>query len=402
MRILIADTLSPAVAAGLAARGLAAHTDPTLSGASLEAALAARNPEVLVVRSTPVARAQLEAANGLSLVIRAGAGVNTIDLDSASGRGIYVANCPGKNAAAVAELTIGHLVNLDRRIVDNALALRDGEWNKKRFGGARGLQGRTLAIIGFGQIGRAVAERARAMGMRIVAWSRSLDAARAEEAGVAHAESLEAAVSDADAVTVHLGLSDSTRGIIGPSVFAAMRDGAYFINTSRGPVVDQGALVRAVSEKGIRAGLDVFRDEPASGTAAFEDPIASLPGVYGTHHIGASTQQAEDAVGEEVLRIIDAYGSGQVIPNCVNLAVRSPATHRLVVRHIDRVGVLAGVLDVLRGAGHNVQEMENIVFGGAAAACARISMVGAPSEETLARIEGDASVFSASVTSLAH
>ncbi len=396
MRILIADKLAPFVAGRLADLGARVQQEPTLKGAELTAKLAEVDPEVLVVRSTKVTAQDIAAAEGLSLVIRAGAGVNTIDLPAASARGVYVANCPGKNAAAVAELTLGHLLNLDRRIADNVASLRAHRWNKKGFGGAPGLNGRRLAVLGCGTIGREVIRRAQAFGMRVVAWSRSLDEQEAEELGVEHAETPEEAVRNADAVTVHLALAPETRHRIAASVFEAMRPGAYFVNTSRGEVVDGEALMRAIEDRDIRVGLDVFEGEPAGAEGPFEHPLVDHPNVYGTHHIGASTHEAEEAVGREVVRIISAYRAGRRIPNCVNLAQQSPATHRLVVRHADRVGVLAGVLDVLREAGHNVQEMRNIVFSGAEAACARIEVVGEPSPETLRAIASHGEIFAVS------
>lgn len=396
MRVLIADKLAPMVAGRLQDLGAEVHLEPDLSGASLTARLAALDPTVLVVRSTKVTRADIDAGRALSLVIRAGAGVNTIDLAAASGRGVYVTNCPGKNASAVAELTIGHLINLDRRIADNVAELRARKWNKKAYGSARGLRGRTLAVLGTGTIGREVIARAKALGMHVRAWSRSLTAEQAEALEIERAETPERAVDGADAVTVHLALTPETRGRIGEGVFAAMKAGAYFVNTSRGEIVDQAALRRALDEKGVKAGLDVFASEPAGSTGDFADSIADHPSVYGTHHIGASTLEAEEAVGEEVVAIVDAYARGRVIPNCVNLASESEATHQLIVRHADRVGVLATVLDLLRDAGHNVQEMQNIVFSGGEAACARIEIAGAPSAETLAKINADPAVFDAS------
>lgn len=398
MRILIADKLAPLVAGRLQDLGAEVFVEAQLSGEALTARLGALDPAVLVVRSTKVTRADFDAGRALSLVIRAGAGVNTIDLAAAAGRGVYVANCPGKNACAVAELTIGHLINLDRRIADNVAQLRARAWDKKGFGNARGLRGRRLVVLGTGMIGREVIVRARALGMRVRAWSRSLTPELAEALEVEHAATPERAVEGADAVTVHVALTPETRGRIGEGIFAAMKPGAYFINTSRAEVVDQQALMRALDDKGIKAGLDVFADEPAGGSGDFADPIADHPNVYGTHHIGASTLEAEEAVGEEVVRIVDAYARGRVIPNCVNLASESEATHTLVVRHADRVGVLATVLDLLRDAGHNVQEMQNIVFSGGEAACARIAIAGAPSAEVLAKINGDPSVFDASST----
>lgn len=400
MRILIADKLAPAVPGHLQDLGAQVTVDPTAKDAKLTARLAELDPDVLIVRSTKVTAADIGASPSLALVIRAGAGVNTIDLASASAKGVYVANCPGKNAIAVAELAIGHLVNLDRRLVDNAVALRERRWDKKRFGVARGLAGRTLAVIGCGQIGQEVIRRALAFKMHVVGWSPSVDAAKAAALGITRAGSIEEAVTGADAVSVHLALTAQTRGRVNDAVFAAMKPGALFVNTARAEVVDQAALERAVQEKGVRAGLDVFAREPSGAEGAFEDPIVDLPHVYGTHHIGASTDEAEEAVGEEVVRIVRAYQSGAAIPNCVNLATRTPATHLLVVRHADRVGVLASVLGMVREADVNVEDMQNIVFSGGQAACARIGLKGKLPPETLARLEADPNIHSVSQVAL--
>ena len=214
-------------------------------------------PDVLVVRSTKVPEAVL-AAGALKLVVRAGAGYNTIDVAAASRRGIYVSNCPGKNSIAVAELAFGLILALDRQIADNVIALRQGQWNKSGFSKARGLFGRTLGLIGLGQIGREVALRAKAFGLPVVAWSRSLTADAARQLGVQRMDSPVEVAAAADIVSLHVALNAQTRGLIDAAFFAAMRPGAYFINTSRAEVVDQAALARAVEEKGIRAGLDVF------------------------------------------------------------------------------------------------------------------------------------------------
>ena len=400
MRILVADKLAPFVSGRLQERGGVVTVDTTAREARLTAVIAELDPEVLIVRSTKVTAADIAAGRSLSLVIRAGAGVNTIDLAAASKRGVYVTNCPGKNAVAVAELAIGHLINLDRRISDNVAALRAGTWDKKRFGVARGLRGRTLAILGAGQIGREVIMRAVALGMKIVAWGRTFPDGAA--LGVVDAPTIEAAVADADAVSVHLALVPETRGRIGESVFAAMKTGAYFINTARAEIVDTAAMLRAVREKNIRVGTDVFPDEPTTAQAAYHHELVDEPNVYGTHHIGASTDEAEEAVGEECVRIVAAYREGAPIPNCVNLATRTPATHLLVVRHADRVGVLAHVLGILREAGVNVEDMQNIIFSGGEAACARIAIKGAISAEALARIQSDPNIFAASSVAISE
>ena len=400
MRILVADKLAPFVSGRLQELGAVVTVDTTAREARLTAVIAELDPEVLIVRSTKVTSADIAAGRSLSLVIRAGAGVNTIDLAAASKRGVYVTNCPGKNAVAVAELAIGHLINLDRRISDNVAALRAGTWDKKRFGVARGLRGRTLAIIGAGQIGREVIVRAVALGMKIVAWGRTFpdDASLC----IVDAPTIEAAVAGADAVSVHLALVPETRGRIGESVFAAMKTGAYFINTARAEIVDTAAMLRAVRERNIRVGTDVFPDEPTAAQAAYHHELVDEPNVYGTHHIGASTDEAEEAVGEECMRIVAAYRDGAAIPNCVNLATRTPATHLLVVRHADRVGVLAQVLGILREAGVNVEDMQNIIFSGGEAACARIAIKGAISAEALARIQSDPNIFAASSVAISE
>ena len=298
---------------------------------------------MLVVRSTQVTEAMLD-AGALALVVRAGAGVNTIDLAGASRRGIYVSNCPGKNAVAVAELTMGLLLALDRRIPDNVAELRAGSWNKKEYSKARGLLGRSIGLLGFGSIGQEVARRARAFGMPVLVWSRRFatdDEARrvaAETYGVEVVASAAELVARVDVISVHLALGKDTRGFVNAELLSHARRGAFFINTARGEVVDAAALEAAVRDKGLRVGLDVFAAEPSAATGAFSDPLVSLPNVYGTHHIGASTDQAQDAIAAETVRIVRTFNETGRVPNVVNLARQTPATHMLVVRHRDRPG----------------------------------------------------------------
>jgi D-3-phosphoglycerate dehydrogenase / 2-oxoglutarate reductase len=400
MRVLVADKLSPSVREALENAGCAVIVEAGAKGDALSDALARSQAQVLVVRSTEVRAPQLHAAPELALVIRAGAGVNTIDVDEASRRGIYVANCPGKNAVAVAELTLLHLLNLDRRLADGVAELRAHRWNKAEYGRARGLHGRTLAVLGVGDIGREVIARAQAFGMKVRAWSRSLGPDDAAALGVTHCRSPREACSGAHALSIHLALTPQTRGLVGRELLEALAPGAFVVNTSRGEVLDQDALIQAIRSRGLRAGLDVFAEEPAGGAGDFPYAIADEPAVYGTHHIGASTEQAEDAVGDEVVRIVRAFLQSGEVPNCVNLAEKSPATHLLVVRHADRVGVLASVLGALREHEVNVQEMENIVFRGAAAACARIQVDGAPPAAALALIAQNPDVYATSVVEL--
>jgi D-3-phosphoglycerate dehydrogenase / 2-oxoglutarate reductase len=387
MKVLIADKFEQSGVDGLQALGCEISFQPDLKDDALVEAIRQTAPDVLVVRGTKVTEPMLE-AGPVKLVVRAGAGYNTIDVAAASKRGIYVSNCPGKNSIAVAELAFALILALDRRIADNVIALRKGEWNKKEFSKARGLYGRALGLIGVGKIGQEMIPRARAFGMPVVAWSRSLTRDRAAELGIELVESPRGVAAAADVVSVHLALKPETKNLINAEFFDAMRRGAYFINTARGEVVDQQALIGAIRNRGVRAGLDVYALEPASATAEFQDQIAKEAGLYGTHHIGASTDQAQEAIAAETVRIVAEFKQTGKVPNVVNLAQQTPATHRLVVRHLDRPGVLAGVLDAIKAEHINVQEMENIVFEGAAAAVARINLDNAPSQESLRQLEG--------------
>jgi len=386
MHILIADKFEQSGLDGLKASGCEATYQPGLKDDALAEAVARLQPDVLVVRSTKVTEAIL-AAGALKLVVRAGAGYNTIDVAAASRRGIYVSNCPGKNSVAVAELAFALILALDRRIADNVVALRQAQWNKAEFSKARGLLGRTLGLIGVGRIGREMIPRAKGFGMPVVAWSRSLTPEAARELDVEHQASPIDVARAADVVSVHVAANPQTHGLIDANFFDAMRPGAYFINTSRAEVVDQVALGWAVRSNGVRAGLDVFANEPSGGTGAFSDDIVKLPGVYGTHHIGASTDQAQEAIAAETVRIVRTFRETGKVPNVVNIAKATPATCALVVRHLDRPGVLASVLDLISAARINVQEMENVVFDGAQAAVAHINLETPPASDLLDEIK---------------
>jgi D-3-phosphoglycerate dehydrogenase len=386
MRVLIADKFEQSGRDGLQSLGCEISYQPDLKDDALIAAIRKEAPDVLVVRGTKVTEPMLD-AGPVKLVVRAGAGYNTIDVATASKRGIYVSNCPGKNSIAVAELAFALILAVDRRIADNVIALRRGEWNKKEFSKARGLFGRTLGLIGLGKIGQEMIPRAHAFGMPVVAWSRSLTAERAAQLGVELKASPREVATDSDIVSVHVALTPETKNFLSTDFFNAMREGAYFINTARGDVVDQPALVAAMKNRGIRVGTDVYAAEPTSATGEIHDEIVKEEGLYGTHHIGASTDQAQEAIAAETVRIVKEFKETGKVPNVVNLARQTPATHRLVVRHRDRPGVLAGVLDAIKAEQINVQEMENIVFEGAAAAVARINLDNAPTKESLSKLQ---------------
>jgi D-3-phosphoglycerate dehydrogenase len=376
MNVLIVDKLSPEVVKSLQSLGLQVEVRDYLDADSLRGAL--KFTDILVVRSTKVTAAAIKAAPLLSLIIRAGAGVDNIDLSAASAQGIYVANCPGKNTAAVAELAIGLLVAADRRIADATTSMRNGKWQKKEFGKARGLAGRTLGILGYGAIGRATAERAKGLEMKVMAWSRSLTPEAAEADDIGYAASPEALAAKCDAVSIHLAFTPEMKHFVGAKFLDVMRPGAIFINTSRGALVDTAALRAAITAKGLRVGLDVFEGEPSGGDCEWSDKdVAAL--VTCTPHVGASTDQASEAVADEVVRIVKTFIATGHPPGTVNLNAHSPAKHRLIVRHYNRVGVLACVLDGLREEGINVEDMENTIFAGAEAACCSMRLDQQPS-----------------------
>ncbi len=386
MKILIADAFSEAHLSAFSRLGLDVDYRPQLSAAELPQAIS--SVSILVVRSKQVSAATVEAGSALGLIVRAGAGVNTIDIDAASRRGVFVANCPGQNAIAVAELTLGLLLALDRRLPDQVAELRAGKWNKKEYSKAQGLHGRTLGVIGTGSIGQAVIARARAFGMKVVAWSRSLTPEKARELGVERADTIPALCAASDAVTVHVAYVPATRGLVGESALSRMRKGALFLNTSRTEVVDTVALRKAIFEKGLRVALDVFDREPEKAEAPFSDDIVQLPSLYGTHHVGASTDQAQAAIADETVRIVEAFVRDGTVRNCVNILPpdETPARAELVVRHYDKVGVLAEILGAVRRHNINVETMQNTIFCGAKAACARIRLATRPGAELVQEV----------------
>ena len=399
MRILIADSFSEAHLAAFRELGLDVDYRPALKRDELPSAIV--GAAVLVVRSTEVTADTIAAGDELALIVRAGAGTNTIDTKAASARGVYVANCPGKNAIAVAELAIALLLALDRRIPDEVADLRAGVWNKKEYSKADGLYGRTLGVVGTGSIGVEVIRRARAFGMRVVAWSRSLDQERAASLGVERAATVPDLCGQVDALTLHVALKPETRGLIGETALARLRQRAILINTARSEIVDQKALRKAIVERQLRVAVDVFEKEPTAATGEFSDDLVRCPGVYGTHHVGASTEQAQTAIAEETVRIVRAFVERGEVPTSVNLRARSAAKYQLNLRHLDQVGVLAEVLGAIRRHDINVEEMENTMFEGGVAACARIRLAARPPAELLDEIRARATVIHASLVELA-
>ena len=330
MRVLIADKFETEGLELLEKLGCEVRLDPELEPPTLPAALAEHRGEVLIVRSTKVPRPVLESAGELRLIVRAGAGFDNIDWRAAGELGIAVCNCPGMNSTAVAELAMGLLIACDRRIPQQTAELKAGHWYKKEYSKARGLLGRTLLVIGRGAIGREVSRRAQAFGMHLLVFEPTLTPQWAREIGIELVaptrEDLLDAAARADAVTIHVPLIDQTRGMCDAEFFGRMKPGAIIVNTSRGPIIDEPALLDAVKTKGIRAGLDVYCDQPAEKDCNWCPALAEHPNVITTHHVGASTDQAQIAVAEETARIVRVYRDAGTFENCVNAeTLRAPA-----------------------------------------------------------------------------
>ena len=399
MKILFADALPEAYVDLLAQQGDECTVSPELGADDIPDAI--EGYDVLVVRSTKVTAEAIGRSSRLGLIVRSGAGTNTIDCQAAADAGIYVCNVPGTNSIAVAELTLGLLLAVDRHIPAATGDLKNVIWNKKGYSKADGLMGKTFGVIGVGEIGLAVAERARSFGMTVVA-ERKADRrhdveARIRSIGIRLVENLDELVAESDIISIHVPGGESTENLIDERLLSLMKPSAILINTSRGEVVDEEALIAAMDDKGIRAGLDVFRHEPDSGTGEFNSVLASHPNVVGTHHIGASTQQAQDATSAGTVDVIEAYRAGDP-QNCVNVVRTRVGSATITIRHFDRVGVLAAALQVLRRGNINVQTMANKVFQGSNAAMAIIDVVGEVNDDLTSELASLDNVIQVQIT----
>jgi D-3-phosphoglycerate dehydrogenase len=353
---------------------------------------AAKEVDILVVRSTIVNADTINRSNNLNLIIRAGAGVNNIDIPAANQKGIYVANCPGMNSIAVAELTIGLIVALDRRIPDNVIDFRNGKWNKGEYSKAEGLMGKTLGIIGVGNIGKEVAKRALAFGMNVY----GKDISRIEGIMIKDFSEMNRLLPLCDIITIHLPATPQTKGLFNKEMFGYIKPNALLINTARADLIDQDAMIEAIKTKNIRVALDVIKNEPEGKTADISSPFQGLKNVYVTHHIGASTEQAQNAVAAETVKIIKDFIQSGVIAHWVNRAKISDAHYQLVVKHYDKPGVLASIMSIIREKNINIEEIENIIFDGGVVACCTMKLKNELSTEMIKQMQDNPNVLSVS------
>jgi D-3-phosphoglycerate dehydrogenase len=275
--------------------------------------------DAIVIRSaTKLTADVIERAERLKVIGRAGVGVDNVDVDAATRRGIVVANAPESTVVSAAEHAVGLLVALARNIPQAHEALKSGRWERSRWGGIE-LAGKTLGILGFGRIGQQVARRAVGLGMRVVAYDPFVAKERYRELGVERLESMDDVLANAEFLTLHLPLGPETQGIIGRDAFARMPDGVRLVNAARGELVDEEALVDAVrSGKVAGAALDVFASEPYTG------PLLELENVIVTPHLAASTEEAQDRAGVIVAEQVAAALEGGLVTNAVNIPAIRP------------------------------------------------------------------------------
>ncbi len=390
VKVLIADKFPEQYIEEMKALDLEVEYSPKLGEKELPEA--AKDVDIIVVRSTVVNEETINSSKNLNLIIRAGSGVNNINIAAANKKGVYVANCPGMNAVAVAELTMGLMLSLDRRIPDNVIDFRSGTWNKAAYSKAEGLKGKTLGVIGVGNIGKEVAKRALAFGMNVY----GKDISRIEGVPIKDFSEMDKLLPLCDIVTIHLPATSHTKGLFNKEMFDYMKPNSLLLNTSRADIIDEEAMIEAIKTKNIRVALDVIKNEPEQKTGEVKSPLQTNPNVYVTHHIGASTEQAQNAVAAETVRIIKEFVVSGVIAHWVNRAKISDTHYQLVVKHYDKPGVLASILNVIREAKINIEEIENIIFEGGVVACCTMKLRTDLPTEMLGNIKKDPDVLSVS------
>jgi D-3-phosphoglycerate dehydrogenase len=298
MKVLICDSVSEDCKKALDDAGVSYDLKTDMSPDVLKATVPGY--QAMVVRSATKATADvIDAATDLKLIVRGGVGLDNIDVKHAEAKGVEVKNTPMANSASVAELAIGFMFALSRHIVRGTTGLRDGKWEKKALKGGE-LGGKTLGLLGVGRIGRITAEKAIALGMKVVAHDPYVHSVPGLDVAM---KPLAEVLKAADYISLHLPLTDETRHLIGKAQFDKMKDGVYVINCARGGTIDEEALYEAAkSGKVAGAALDVFETEPVTQSKLFE-----LDNVIGTPHIGAATTEAQDRVGGEVASILIEY-----------------------------------------------------------------------------------------------
>jgi D-3-phosphoglycerate dehydrogenase len=331
----------------------------------------------------------------LALIIRAGAGYDTIDVAHASTKGVYVANCPGKNATAVAELAMGLIISIDRRLGENYMLQKEGKWCKGKFTASLGLKGRTLGVIGFGNIAQRVALRALAFEMKVLTFNRSHKTIE----GVESVDSISDLLSRSDIVSLHFPNNKDTKSMVNKDFLGKMKPNGVLINTARGEaIVEEDMLAHLEENPNFWYGTDVLQGEPSSKECDWEHPLGMHPRVYGSHHIGASTVQSENEIGEEAVRICQVYAATGSVDNenWVNRE-KGKSKQTIVVKAKRTPEVYGDVFSLVAKHGWTIGESEALLCEGGQALILKIH--GEGPEDVAQKLTSHESVLSASVSS---
>ena len=393
---MVADLFSPEGIEEMKKMGHEVIYEPKVVGPAFVKLMEETKPILLVVRSKKVTKEVIDADPKLEMVIRAGAGVDTIDVDYCSKKGIYVANCPGKNSVAVAELTMGLMVAIDRRLAENDKLLKEGKWEKGMFAECCGLKGRTVGLLGIGFIGKEVCKRCLAFDMKVIAWDIFISKEDMAAMGATKVDTPQDIAKNADIISIHLPAVKDTIKMVNKEFLKLFKPETVLLNAARANlVVDEDILERLDTVKGFWYGADVFPNEPAEKKAAYDNKLAKHPKVVGTHHIGASTKEAETAIGIEAVRMVREYGSMKKVNNCVNLATDIKTTHQISVKYGNHVGALPEILALFTKYQLKVEELKNEVFKDRQACVAAIHFTGdiAKKDELVAEIAKCAGVM---------
>jgi D-3-phosphoglycerate dehydrogenase len=385
MKILIACPLTENALLELQGLGAELVYEPELTAERLEDLIP--DVAVLVVCRLRVSPEMIATGKALQLIVRAGTDTANIAIDAASTAGVFVANCPYMDAVAIAELTVGLLVALDRRVLENAEASREGARADEMNVDAVGLAGRKLGLLGFGPIEREIAKRARAFEMNLLAWSPTLTPELAAESGIEFCAWPRELARESDVVAVYAAARDAGEVLVDAEFLRSMRPGASFVYMGHPAALDEQALLTVARERGLRVACDISAPQLSdSDTGRITSRLQTLPGVIGTCRLADRTRQVQQATSAEVVRIVRGFVVAGEVRNCLNLSEHSPATWQLVLRLKDKPGVLAAIVEVVRADGINIEDVTSRLFTGAMAVWCTIALDERPSNDALSAI----------------
>ncbi len=382
MKTLVGCKLPESALAELRTLGTELVYKPDLTAAELENLV--EDVAILVVCRTRVSPEIITAGRSLQLIVRAGTNTANIAIEEASAAGIFVCNCPDKDATAIAELMLGFLIALDRRLPPLAGGADAGATGTACAGDASGLAGRTLGLLGFGAAQRALAQRAHACGMKLLVWAPDLTQEEAARHAAGACSWPRELARNSDMIAAFVSSQDVDETLVDTEFLESMREGAYLVFVGHPAGLDFNALASIAAERRLRVACDLSAPQlTGANTGRLKSRLRELPGVFATFGIADRTRQAWEATAGEVVRVVRDFLVAGSVRNCVNLLESSPATWQLLLRLRDTVGVMAAIMDHIRADGINAQEILARVFVGAKAAWCVIALDERPSAEGL-------------------